>query len=95
VADGRIAVDAGIGDRDRTIALAQQPFKLRRPDVLVVNITKGLAIGGSYQVNEFDPTASSHYGDVSAVIMQHLPPWAEFIRTPSLEVALMVTGKRN
>jgi hypothetical protein len=50
---------------------------------------KGLAIGGSYQVNEFDPSASSHYGDVSAVIMQHLPPWAEFIRTPSLEVALM------
>lgn len=50
---------------------------------------KGLGIGGSYQVNEFDPTASSHYGDVSAVIMQNLPPWAEFIRTPSLEVALM------
>lgn len=50
---------------------------------------KGLAIGGSYQVNEFDPTASSHYGDVSAVILQNLPPWAEFIRTPSLEVALM------
>ncbi|MFM7485665.1 MAG: GH3 auxin-responsive promoter family protein [Cytophagales bacterium] len=50
---------------------------------------KGLAIGGSYRVNEFDPTNSSSYGDVSAVIMQNLPPWAEFIRTPSLEVALM------
>ena len=50
---------------------------------------KGLAIGGSYRVNEFDPTNSSNYGDVSAVIMQNLPPWAEFIRTPSLEVALM------
>ena len=50
---------------------------------------KGLGVGGSYQVNEFDPTSSSHYGDVSAVIMQNLPPWAEFIRTPSLEVALM------
>ncbi|MBI3481816.1 MAG: GH3 auxin-responsive promoter family protein [Bacteroidetes bacterium] len=50
---------------------------------------KGLAIGGSYQVNEFDPSASSHYGDVSAVILQNLPPWAEFIRTPSLDVALM------
>jgi GH3 auxin-responsive promoter len=50
---------------------------------------KGLGVGGSYQVNEFDPTNSSHYGDVSAVIMQNLPPWAEFIRTPSLEVALM------
>jgi len=41
------------------------------------------------RLNEFDPTATSHYGDVSAVIMQNLPPWAEFIRTPSLEVALM------
>lgn len=50
---------------------------------------KGLGVGGSYRVNEYDPTASSHYGDVSAVIMQNLPPWAEFIRTPSLEVALM------
>lgn len=50
---------------------------------------KGLGVGGSYQVNEFDPTSTSHYGDVSAVIMQNLPPWAEFIRTPSLEVALM------
>jgi GH3 auxin-responsive promoter. len=50
---------------------------------------KGLAVGGSYQVNEFDPSSSSRYGDVSAVIMQNLPPWAQFIRTPSLEVALM------
>ncbi len=50
---------------------------------------KGLGVGGSYRVNEYDPTSTSHYGDVSAVIMQNLPPWAEFIRTPSLEVALM------
>jgi len=50
---------------------------------------KGLAIGGSHQINEFDSSASSYYGDVSAVIMQNLPPWAEFIRTPSLDVALM------
>jgi len=50
---------------------------------------KGLAVGGSHQINELDPTASSFYGDVSAVIMQNLPPWAQFIRTPSLETALM------
>src|SRR5688572_21104414 len=50
---------------------------------------KGLGVGGSYQLNENDPSASSYYGDVSAVIMQNLPPWAEFIRTPSLETALM------
>lgn len=50
---------------------------------------KGLAVGGSHQINEYDSSESSYYGDVSAVIMQHLPPWAQFIRTPSLETALM------
>jgi hypothetical protein len=50
---------------------------------------KGLAVGGSHQINEYDPSSSSYYGDVSAVIMQNLPPWAQFIRTPSLETALM------
>ncbi|MDH4057110.1 MAG: GH3 auxin-responsive promoter family protein [Cyclobacteriaceae bacterium] len=50
---------------------------------------KGLAVGGSHQTNELDPSATSYYGDVSAVIMQNLPIWAEFIRTPSLETALM------
>jgi hypothetical protein len=50
---------------------------------------KGLAVGGSYQINEYDPSATSYYGDVSAVIMQNLPEWAEFIRTPSLNTALM------
>ena len=50
---------------------------------------KGLAIGGSHQINEFDPSATSYYGDVSAVILQNLPIWAQFIRTPSLETALM------
>lgn len=50
---------------------------------------KGLAVGGSLQVNNFDPTNSSHFGDVSAVIMQNLPAWAQMVRTPSLETALM------
>lgn len=58
------------------------------PDTKLFN-GKGLAVGGSHQINELDPTASSYYGDVSAVIMQNLPPWAQFIRTPSLETALM------
>ncbi len=50
---------------------------------------KGLAIGGSHQINEFNPNENSYYGDVSAVIMKNLPWWAQIIRTPSLEVALM------
>lgn len=50
---------------------------------------KGLAIGGSHQINPFDETAKSYYGDVSAVILQNLPWWAQMVRTPSLDIALM------
>jgi len=50
---------------------------------------KGLAIGGSQQVNQLDPRMKSYYGDVSAVIMKNLPLWAQLVRTPSLEIALM------
>jgi len=50
---------------------------------------KSLSIGGSSQVNELDFNQSSHYGDISAVIIQNLPMWAQLARTPSLEVALM------
>lgn len=48
---------------------------------------KALALGGSHQVNEF--SNESYYGDLSAVLMQNLPFWAEFLRTPNLEIALM------
>lgn len=58
------------------------------PDTKIFN-GKGLAIGGSLQVNNFDPSSSSHFGDVSAVIMQNLPAWAQLIRTPKLETALL------
>lgn len=50
---------------------------------------KGLTIGGSHQINQLDKNANSHYGDVSAVIMKNLPLWAQFVRTPKLEIALM------
>ena len=50
---------------------------------------KGLAIGGSQQINQYDPSLNSYYGDVSAVIMKNLPLWAQFVRTPSLDIALM------
>lgn len=50
---------------------------------------KGLTIGGSQQANQFDATQESFYGDVSAVIMSNLPYWTKFVRTPSLDIALM------
>ncbi len=56
---------------------------------------KGLAVAGSYQLNENDPSSTSYYGDVSAVIMQNLPQWAEFVRTPSLDTALMTNWEEK
>jgi len=48
---------------------------------------KTLILGGSHQINNF--SNDSYYGDLSAVLIQNLPFWAEFIRTPSLQTALM------
>ena len=46
---------------------------------------KSLVLGGTHQVNHLNPKTS--YGDVSGVIMENLPWWAQIIRTPSLKVA--------
>lgn len=48
---------------------------------------KGLSIGGTFEQNPENPKA--YYGDVSAVIVENLPKWAQWIRTPPLEVAMM------
>ena len=48
---------------------------------------KSLALGGSHSINAFQ--ADSFYGDISAIIIQNLPFWAEFIRTPDLSIALL------
>ena len=56
------------------------------PDTKLFN-GKMLSIGGSLHPNEFNP--NSQCGDISAVIMQNLPIWAELGRTPPLKVALM------
>jgi hypothetical protein len=50
---------------------------------------KGLAIGGSHQINQLDANAKSQYGDVSAVLLSNMPWWAQMVRTPSMEIALM------
>lgn len=50
---------------------------------------KGLAIGGSHQNNPLNKNANSFYGDISAVIMKNLPFWAQYARTPGLDIALM------
>jgi hypothetical protein len=49
---------------------------------------KNLALGGSHHKDVF-PDYESYHGDVSAIIIQNLPMWAEFLRAPSLEIALL------
>ena len=57
-----------------------------RPDTKLFD-GKGLVVGGSHQLNKFDN--DSYYGDLSAVMMQNLPFWAHFFRTPDLSIAIM------
>ncbi len=48
---------------------------------------KSLGIGGSFSPNPF--TNEMNCGDVSALLIDNLPKWAEYGRTPSLELTLM------
>ena len=49
-----------------------------------------LSLGGTHAPNPFRPQEpTSRVGDVSALIMQQLPAWAESLRTPPLPLALL------
>ncbi|MDD2793576.1 MAG: GH3 auxin-responsive promoter family protein, partial [Sediminibacterium sp.] len=48
---------------------------------------KGLVIGGSHQISQVNEEI--HYGDLSAVLLQNTPVWANWIKTPELSIALM------
>jgi hypothetical protein len=56
------------------------------PDTLVFS-GRCLGLGGSHQIGEFNN--DSFYGDLSAILIQNLPPWVEFKRIPALDIALM------
>jgi hypothetical protein len=47
---------------------------------------KSVVIGGSSQINNFN--TDSYYGDLSSILIRNLPFWAEFKRTPNIEVTL-------
>jgi hypothetical protein len=48
---------------------------------------KSLTIGGSHHVSELNP--ETNLGDVSAILLQNMPFYFHWIRTPDLTVALM------
>ena len=45
---------------------------------------KGLVIGGSHQISPIND--DMQYGDLSAVLLQNTPIWANWIRTPELSM---------
>lgn len=49
---------------------------------------KNLALGGSHHTDLFG-NHESHAGDVSAIVIQNLPMWAEYFRAPAVEIALI------
>jgi hypothetical protein len=48
---------------------------------------KSLVVGGSHQVSNLN--SEINFGDLSAVLLQNLPLYAHWIRTPDLSIALM------
>jgi hypothetical protein len=61
-------------------------FCVNNPDSNIFQ-GKGLLIGGSHKINQHN--ARSFYGDLSAVLMNHMPMWANFKSTPDMSIALM------
>jgi hypothetical protein len=62
------------------------------PETTIYN-GKALALGGSHEICNM--SADSYYGDLSAILMQNLPFWVEFYRTPDLSIALMDEWERK
>ncbi len=58
----------------------------QKPESTIFN-GKGLVMGGSHQINNLN--SESFYGDLSAVMMQNMPIWAQYLRTPDLSIAIM------
>jgi hypothetical protein len=50
---------------------------------------RAIAMGGSHHITEINNESFYYDGDLSAIIIQNLPLWVEFRRTPDLTIALM------
>lgn len=61
-------------------------YLMQKPETELFN-GKGLVMGGSHQINQHG--TASFFGDLSAVMMQNMPMWAHYLRTPDLSIAIM------
>lgn len=48
---------------------------------------KALTLGGSHRINNY--SNQSYYGDLSAILIENIPFWANFLRTPHHKIALL------
>lgn len=48
---------------------------------------KSLTLGGSHSINNF--SNNSYFGDLSAILIENIPFWTQFIRIPPAEIALI------
>ena len=49
---------------------------------------RGLVMGGSHNITEVN-NESYYDGDLSAILIQNMPFWAQFLKTPNISIALM------
>ncbi len=49
--------------------------------------SKTLTLGGSHQINK--EANHSRYGDLSAIMIENIPRWADLLRTPPAKIALL------
>lgn len=56
------------------------------PDTRILK-GKTLTLGGSHRVNHL--SNNSYYGDLSAIMLENVPFWSDFLRTPATEIALI------
>lgn len=52
-----------------------------------VLLGKSLILGGSHSINNF--SNNSYYGDLSAILIENVPFWTDFIRIPPARIALI------
>ena len=48
---------------------------------------KALTLGGSHKMNNYNNNC--YYGDLSAILIENIPFWTDFYRTPSTEISLL------
>lgn len=61
-------------------------YIMQNPDTKLFT-GKSLVLGGSHKINQL--STQSKIGDLSAVLLSNMPFWAQWRRTPTLDIALM------